>query len=186
MKYSKQQQLEYLWKLQSLRQAAVLKDDIHLTYIYRNREKATSNIHTLQDKIQGEIVNRTLDGNYPNKVEIRQIQRENNFEETVDKVIDELLVNERKRIHKDESKFIDHVVDQHTQQYSNFMKNRLTIEAGRIVEKVIIIEGKALENGATIEEARQAVEEYILQYAMLWYCLYDCRSSKLYNGTHLQ
>ena len=160
MKYSKQQQLDYLKRLQYLRQANVLKDDIHLTYQYRNRKKITSNIHTLQDKIQNEIVERTLDGNYPNKVEIRGIQREHNFEQTVENAIDELLVNERKRIHKQESKFVDHVVEQHTQQYTNFMKNRLTIEAGRIVEKVIIVEGKALDNGATPEEARQAARDY--------------------------
>lgn len=160
MKRSKQQQLQYLNHLLHLRQAYVLKDDIHLTYIYRNRNKATANIHTLQDKIQNEIVERTLAGDYPNRSDIKQIQRDHNFDAKVENVMDELLVNERNRIHRKESKFIDKVVDEHTQQYTKFMKNRLSIEAGRIVEKVIIIEGQALENGASPAQARQAVKEY--------------------------
>ena len=158
--YTKQQQLAYLNRLHHLRQANVLKDDVHLTYIYRNRNKATNNVHTLQDKIQNEIVERTLAGNYPNRSEIRQIQRDNNFEETVENIVDDLLVNERKRIHRDESKFIDQVVDTHTQQYTQFLENRLTIEAQRIIDKTIIIEGQALENGATPEQARQQVFDY--------------------------
>lgn len=146
--------------MQRLRQLYVLKDDIHLTYQYRNRNKATSNIHTLQDKIQNEIVDRVLDGDYPNRNEIRRIQQDYNFDKRVEDEMETLLVNERKRIHKDESKFIDHVVEEHTSQYTNFMKNRLTIEAGRIVDKAIIVEGQALENGATNAEARQAVKQY--------------------------
>ena len=74
--------------------------------------------------------------------------------------MEKLLANERKRIHHEESKFIDHVVETHTAQYTNFMKNRLSIEAQRIIDKAIIIEGQALENGATPEEARQAAKEY--------------------------
>lgn len=143
-----------------LNELNILKDDIHLTYQYRNRKKATSNIHTLQDKIQEEIAQRTLDGNYPNNSDIRRIQREHNFEEEVSNIVDNLLVNERKRIHRADSKFIDHVVESHSQQYAEFMKNRLTIESRRLVEKVIVIEGQALEGGATPAEARQQVMEY--------------------------
>ena len=158
--YTKQQQLKYLYQMQRIRQLNVLKDDVHLTYQYRNRNKARNNIHRLQDDIQNEIVDRTLNGDSVSRSEIRRIQRENNFDKRVEDEMENLLVNERKRIHRDESKFIDYVVEQHTAQYTNFMKNRLTIEAGRIIEKAIIIEGQALENGATPEEARQAVKEY--------------------------
>lgn len=158
--YTKQQQLRYLRKIQHLRQFNVLKDDIHLTYQYRNRKKVTVDVHTLQDKIQEEIAERVLDGDYPTKGEIRRIQREHNFDETVENAVDELLTKERMRIHRQESKFVDHVVEQHTQQYTQFMKNRLTIEAGRLPEKVIVTEGKALENGATPAEARQAALDY--------------------------
>ena len=158
--YSKQQQLRYLHQMQRIRQLNVLKDDIHLTYQYRNRNKTRHNIHKLQDDIQNEIVERTLNGDYPNRSEIRRIQRDNNFDKRVEDEMEKLLANERKRIHKDESKFIDHVVETHTAQYTNFMKNRLTIEAGRIIDKAIIIEGQALENGATPEEARQQVYDY--------------------------
>lgn len=160
MKQSKQQQLQYLNHLLHLRQAYVLKDDIHLTYIYRNRKKATANIHTLQDRIQKEIVERTLNGDYPNRSEIKRIQREHNFDANVEKVMDELMVNERNRIHRKESKFIDKVVEEHTQQYTQFMKNRLSIEANRIIEKTILIEGQALDKGATPAEARQMVMDY--------------------------
>ena len=158
--YSKQQQLKYLHQMQRIRQLNVLKDDIHLTYQYRNRNKARHNIHQLQDDIQNEIVDRVLDGDYPNRNEIRRIQRDNNFDKRVEDEMDKLLVNERKRIHRDESKFIDHVVETHTAQYTSFMKNRLTIEAQRIIEKVIVIEGQALSDGETPERARQAVKEY--------------------------
>lgn len=158
--YTKQQQLEYLHKMQKIRQFNILKDDIHLTYQYRNRNKARNNIHTLQDDIQKEIVERTLNGDYVSRTDIKSIQRDNNFDTRVETAIDDLLTNERKRIHKDESKFIDHVVETHTAQYTNFMKNRLTIEADRIIDKCIIIEGQAIENGATPEQARQAVMDY--------------------------
>lgn len=158
--YTKQQQLQYLHKMQHLRQYNVLKDDVHLTYQYRNRRKVTHNVHTLQDKIQNEIVEAVLDGDYPSKRQIRQIQNNNNFDETVEALVDELLVKERKRIHHDESKFIDHVVDKHSKQYTEFLKNRLSIESVRIIEKAIIIEGQALEAGATPAEARQAVMDY--------------------------
>lgn len=159
--YTKQQQLEYLRKMQLLNQANILKDDIHLTYQYRNRKKAANNVHTLQDKIQEEVAQRTLDGDYPNRADIRSIQRDNNFDETVENIVDELLVNERKRIHRDDSKFIDKVVEDHTTEYTKFLKNRLTIESQRVIEKVIIIEGKALEAGATPAQARQQAMDYV-------------------------
>ena len=117
--------------MQRIRQLNVLKDDIHLTYQYRNRNKARHNIHQLQDDIQNEIVDRVLDGDYPNRNEIRRIQRDNNFDKRVEDEKDKLLVNERKRIHRDESKFIDHVVETHTAQYTNFMKNRLSMDQER-------------------------------------------------------
>ena len=158
--YSKQQQLKYLYQMQRIRQLNVLKDDIHLTYQYRNRNHARHNIHKLQDDIQNEIVDRVLDGNYPSRNEIRSIQRDFNFDKRVEDEMEKLLSNERKRIHHEDSKFIDHVVETHTAQYTNFMKNRLSIEAERIIDKTIIIEGQALENGATPEQARQAARDY--------------------------
>ena len=100
--------------MQRIRQLNVLKDDVHLTYQYRNRNKARNNIHRLQDDIQNEIVDRTLNGDSVSRSEIRRIQRENNFDKRVENEMENLLVNERKRIHRDESKFIDYVVEQHT------------------------------------------------------------------------
>ena len=159
--YTKQQQLQYLQQMQNLNKFAILKDDIHLTYQYRNRNKTRNTIHTLQDDIQNEIVDRVLEGEYPSRNEIQTIQNDFNFDKRVEDAMENLLQNERKRIHKDPSNFIDHVVDTHTQQYTHFMKNRLNIEAKRVIDKAIIIEGKALDNGATTAEARQRVKKYV-------------------------
>lgn len=159
--YTKQQQLQYLHQMQNLNKFAILKDDIHLTYQYRNRNKTRNTIHTLQDDIQNEIVDRVLEGEYPSRNEIQTIQNDFNFDKRVEDAMENLLQNERKRIHKDPSNFIDHVVDTHTQQYTHFMKNRLNIEAKRVIDKAIIIEGKALDNGATTAEARQRVKKYV-------------------------
>ena len=63
--YTKQQQLKYLQQMQNLNKFAILKDDIHLTYQYRNRNKTRNTIHKLQDDIQNEIVDLVLDGDYP-------------------------------------------------------------------------------------------------------------------------
>lgn len=158
--YNKQQQLKYLQQMQNLNKFAILKDDIHLTYQYRNRNKTRNTIHKLQDDIQNEIVDLVLDGDYPSNNTINKIQTQNNFDKRIENAMDELLVNERKRIHKEESRFIDNVVETHTKQYTQFMKNRINIEAKRIIDKAIIIEGKALDNGATPAEARQQVKEY--------------------------
>lgn len=158
--YTKQQQLEYLRKIQHLRQFNILKDDIHLTYIYRNKNQAVNRVHTLQDQIQGEITDLVLDGNYPSQSEIRRITRKYNLEETVEDIVNTNLSNERKRIHNDPSRFVDHVVDNYTNQYSTFLSNRITTEANRLIDKVIITEGSALENGATQLEARQAAKTY--------------------------
>ena len=161
MTLTKQQQLNYLHQIQKLQQINVIKDDLHLTYQYRNRNKATNNIHTLQDKIHDEIANNVLDGGYVSTVEIDSILQEHNVTQTVDEIINETLINERKRIHHDESRYVDHAVEKHINKYSQFLDNRIRIEANRLVDKVIIIEGKAIENGATPAEARQQVQEYL-------------------------
>jgi len=161
MRYSKQQQLRYLKRIQHIRQFNVLKDDIHLTYQYRNRKKVAVDVHSLQDKIQMEIAERALDGDFQNRSDIKRIQRDNNFDAVVEDAMDELLTKERMRIHRKESKFIDKVVEEHTQQYTQFMKNRLSIEAGRVTDKVVVIEGMALEGGASPEQARQQAMDYV-------------------------
>ena len=147
--------------MQKLRQFNVLKDDIHLTYQYRNRNKAKANVHTLQDKIQEEIAEMVLDTGYVSTYEIDEILLDNNVSQTVDEIIEETLTKERKRIHKDESRYVDAAVDKHIDKYSQFLDNRIKTEARRLVDKVIIIEGQAIENGATPAEARQQVKDYV-------------------------
>ena len=158
--FTKQQQLQYIYQIQKLNQLNVLKDDVHLTYKYRNRKKATSNVHSLQDKIQGEIVDMVLDGGIPSTVEMDEIFERHNLEGNIESMISHTLETERNRIHHEPSKFVDHVVETHSEKYTNFLNNRIKTEARRIIDKTIIIEGQALESGATTAEARQAVKEY--------------------------
>lgn len=161
MTLTKQQQLNYLHQIQKLQQLNVLKDDLHLTYQYRNRNKATSNIHTLQDKIHQEIADNVLDSGYVSTTEIDSILQNHNVSQTINEIINEALINERRRIHKDESRYVDAAVDKHSQEFSRFLDNRIKREANRLVEKVIVIEGQALDNGATTQEVRQKVNEYV-------------------------
>ena len=158
--FTKQQQLQYLYQIQRLNQLNVLKDDVHLTYKYRNRKKATVNVHNLQDRIQGEIVEMVLDGGFPSTVEMNEIFDKHSLDENIESMISHTLETERNRIHHQPSKFVDHVVETHSQKYTQFMTNRIKKESQRIIEKAIIIEGQALENGATPAQARQAVYDY--------------------------
>ena len=45
------QQLEYLLRIRKIREVMVVKDNIHLTYKYKNRNQAFKQVENLQDKI---------------------------------------------------------------------------------------------------------------------------------------
>lgn len=158
--FTKQQQLQYLHQIQKLNQFNILKDDVHLTYKYRNRKKATVNVHSLQDKIQGEIVDMVLDGGFPSTVEMNEVFDKYDLDGNINSMISHTLETERNRIHHQESKFVDYVVENHTSKYTQFMTNRIKTESRRIIDKAIIIEGQALEKGATPAQARQSVYDY--------------------------
>ncbi len=116
MTLTRQQQLNYLYKIQKLQQITVLKDDIHLTYQSRNRKRATSNIHTIQDKIHREIAENTLNSGYVTPKEIDNILQEHNVGQKVDDIISDTLQRERKRINKTPTRYVDAAVEKHSNE----------------------------------------------------------------------
>ena len=61
--YTYQQRLTYAKRLQRLQQAVVIKDNIHLTYKYKNRNKAHAHIDSVQDRINKAIIDDVVNGN---------------------------------------------------------------------------------------------------------------------------
>ena len=110
------QQLEYLLRIRKIREVMVVKDNIHLTYKYKNRNQAFKQVENLQDKIINHVIDDVLFGN---------VGELKNIEKTTSKIINDTLVNERKRIHRIDDRFINHAVKSNTEIYSKFFNNRL-------------------------------------------------------------
>lgn len=94
----------------------VVKDNIHLTYKYKNRNRAFKQVENLQDKIINHVIDDVLFGN---------VDELKNIEKTTSKIIQDTLVNERKRIHRNDNRFVNHAVKSNTEIYSKFFNNRL-------------------------------------------------------------
>ena len=110
------QQLEYLLRIRKIREVMVVKDNIHLTYKYKNRNQAFKQVENLQDKIINHVIDDVLYGN---------VDELKNIEKTTSKIINDTLVNERKRIHRIDDRFVNHAVKSNTEMYSKFFNNRL-------------------------------------------------------------
>lgn len=110
------QQLEYLLRIRKIREVMVVKDNIHLTYKYKNRNQAFKQVENLQDKIINHVIDDVLFGN---------VGELKNIEKTTSKIINDTLVNERKRIHRIDDRFVNHAVKSNTEMYSKFFNNRL-------------------------------------------------------------
>lgn len=110
------QQLEYLLRIRKIREVMVVKDNIHLTYKYKNRNQAFKQVENLQDKIINHVIDDVLFGN---------VGELKNIEKTTSKIINDTLVNERKRIHRIDDRFVNHAVKSNTEIYSKFFNNRL-------------------------------------------------------------
>lgn len=110
------QQLEYLLRIRKIREVMVVKDNIHLTYKYKNRNHAFKQVENLQDKIINHVIDDVLFGN---------VGELKNIEKTTSKIINDTLVNERKRIHRIDDRFVNHAVKSNTEIYSKFFNNRL-------------------------------------------------------------
>lgn len=125
--YTYQQKLEYAMKIKRLHELYVIKDDIHLTYKYKNRNNAIANAQSLQDK----IIEATIDNHvYSNADPVKHIDK------TVNNIIENALVNERKRIHRREDKFVNHSVKAHTNAYSEILTNRINHEALKLDKRI--------------------------------------------------
>ena len=110
------QRLEYLLQLRKIHEVMVVKDNIHLTYKYKNRNRAFKQVENLQDKIINHVIDDVLFGN---------VDELKNIEKTTSKIIQDTLVNERKRIHRNDNRFVNHAVKSNTEIYSKFFNNRL-------------------------------------------------------------
>lgn len=146
--YTQQQQLTYLKKIQTLQQVNVLKDDIHLTYKYRNRNKAINKAQTLQDKIINTIIDEAISGN-TSPVEVTN---------TVNDIITSTLHTERKRIHNDPSRYVDYAVESHSQKYSEILTNRINIEAAKLETKIESEIRSGIHEGLSEEQLRQELK----------------------------
>ncbi len=114
--YTYQQRLEYAKRLQRLQQAVVIKDNIHLTYQYRNRNKAFNQIDSLQDKINKAIIDDAINGNGET---IKSLDKQG------EKLIHDTLTNERKRINQDKkNKFINHATKSNSEYFTNIFNYR--------------------------------------------------------------
>lgn len=111
------QQLEYLLRIRKIREVMVVKDNIHLTYKYKNRNKAFKQVETLQDKIINHVIDDVLFGN---------VGELKNIEKKTSKIINDTLLNERKRIYRfNDNRFINHAVKSNAEIFSGFFNNRL-------------------------------------------------------------
>ena len=114
--YTYQQRLAYAKRIQQLQQAVVIKDNIHLTYKYKNQNKAIANAHSLQDKIIKSIVDNAVSGNADSI---------KNIDSQVEKLLTTTLENERKRIHNKKDHYIDNAVEQNSAKYSKILTKQI-------------------------------------------------------------
>ncbi|MBQ9025336.1 MAG: hypothetical protein IJ104_03005 [Methanobrevibacter sp.] len=143
--YTKQQQLDYLNKLHHLQKAYVIKDNIHLTYKSRNRNKAINKAHTLQDKIIDTVIDEAVFGN-TSAVEVTPV---------VNELISEALTKEQKRINKTPSQYVETAVNNHINRYSEILNNRINIEASKLEVKIESEIASGIHNDLSEEQLRQ-------------------------------
>lgn len=122
--YTYQQRLEYAKRLQRLQQAVVIKDNIHLTYKYKNRNKAYAHIDSVQDRINKAIIEEAVNGNADSI---------KNLEKQGEKLIADTLTNERKRLHSDKN---HKAINQATKSNSNYFSNIFNYRRKKIGESL--------------------------------------------------
>ena len=114
--YTYQQRLAYAKRLQRLQQAVVIKDNIHLTYKYKNRNKAYANIESVQDRINKAIIEDAVNGN---------AESIKNLETQGEQLIHDTLTNERKRLHQDKKhKAVNQATKSNSQYFTNIFNYR--------------------------------------------------------------
>ena len=148
--YTYQQRLEYARKLKRLHELYVIKDNIHLTYKYKNQNKAIHNAHSLQDKIINSIIDDAVYGN-ANAIK--------NIDSTIEKLMTSTLENERKRIHHQNDKYINRAVELNSERYTKILTNRINTEAIKLERKIESELRSGVHNGLSEAQTRKALHE---------------------------
>lgn len=148
--YTRQQQLQYAMQLKRLHELYVIKSNIHLTYKYKNRNKAIANAHSLQDKIINAIIDEAV---YGNRDKIR------NINSTIEELMTTTLENERKRIHHKSDYYVDRAVELNAQKYSQILSNRINTEAIKLQSKIESELRSGIHNGLSEAQIRRALHE---------------------------
>lgn len=147
--YTNQQKL-YAIKLKRLHDLYVVKSNIHLTYKYKNQNKAIHNAQSLQDKIINSIIN---DAIYGNSDKVR------NIDSTIRELMTTTLENERKRIHRKNDTYVDSAVKQNADKYSQILSNRINTEAIKLQGKIESEIRSGIHNNLTEHETHKALKE---------------------------
>lgn len=148
--YTYQQRLEYARKLKRLHELYVIKDNIHLTYKYKNQNKAIHNAHSLQDKIINSIIDDAVYGN-ANAIK--------NIDSTIEKLMTSTLENERKRIHHQKDKYVNRAVELNSERYTKILTNRINTEAIKLERKIESELRSGVHNGLSESQTRNVLQE---------------------------
>lgn len=148
--YTYQQRLEYARKLKRLHELYVIKDNIHLTYKYKNQNKAIHNAHSLQDKIINSIIDDAVYGN-ANAIK--------NIDSTIEKLMTSTLENERKRIHHQNDKYVNRAVELNSERYTKILTNRINTEAIKLERKIESELRSGVHNGLSEAQTRNVLQE---------------------------
>ena len=148
--YTKQQRILYAKQLKRLHELYVIKSNIHLTYKYKNQNKAIHNAHSLQDKIINAIID---DAVYGNGDKIR------NIDSTISELMTTTLENERKRIHNKNDRYVDRAVELNAEKYSQILSNRINTEAIKLQRKIESELASGIHNGLSEAQTRRALKE---------------------------
>lgn len=148
--YTYQQRLEYARKLKRLHDLYVIKDNIHLTYKYKNQNKAIHNAHSIQDKIINSIIDDAVYGN-ANAIK--------NIDSTIEKLMTSTLENERKRIHHQNDKYVNRAVELNSERYTKILTNRINTEAIKLERKIESELRSGVHNGLSEAQTRNVLQE---------------------------
>ncbi|WP_296875513.1 hypothetical protein [uncultured Methanobrevibacter sp.] len=148
--YTNQQRILYAKQLKRLHELYVVKSNIHLTYKYKNQNKAIANAQSLQDKIINAIID---DAVYGNSDKIR------NIDSTIQELMTTTLENERKRIHHKDDRYVDRAVELNAEKYSQILSNRINREAIKLEQKIESEMHSGLHDGLSEHETRKALKD---------------------------
>lgn len=145
--YTYQQRLEYIQRLHEL---VVIKSNIHLTYKYKNQNKAINRVQSLQDKIINSIID---DAVYGNSNDIK------NIDTTIEELMTTTLENERKRIHHKKDRYVDRAVELNAERYTRILQNRINTESIKLQSKIESELRSGIHSGLSEAQTRNRLKE---------------------------